>query len=369
MILAALLLAACGPDRGDTGLPPFPGDFVPPAGFWAWEGPDRLLVTEVDPTWQAGYFGVVDPASGAWIAEGGQAHTDAVAACAGAFLLVINRMGADNLQFVDPRAGTVVAQWSTGEGSNPQSVVFWGEEAWVTLYEETGLLVADWTTGTEIARVDLSRWADADGIPEASQAFAWGGILWVTLERMDRTASWTPAGESVLLGIDPASRAVVVEIPLGLGDVNGGWTVEDGIASSAASGALWEPDGTTLALDGGIVRVDLAARAVAGVPLTEAQVGRDVRAALTQGDRAWISTYDEDLDNRLEAWDLAHGRQVAALPEAFVAGWHRTGAGDVWIAEHSAARLRRIAWEDGAALATLPTLARPVSVRTCEAGL
>ena len=364
----ALLLAACGSGPGDTGPPAFPGDFVPPEGFWTWEGPDRLLATEVDPTWQAGVYGVADPAAGGWIAEGDPVHTDAVAGCAGAWLLVINRKGADNLQFVDPETGLTVAQWSTGEGSNPQAAVFHGGEAWIPLYEEPSLLVAAWDTGEEVARVDLSSWADADGIPEASQAFAWGGLLWVTLERMDREAAWTPAGESLLLGVDPGSREVVAEIPLGLGDANGGWTLDGGIASSAASGALWEEDGETLALDGGIVRVDLAARATAGVPLAEADLGRDLRAALVEGDRAWVSTYDADLVNHVEIWDLAARVRVTTVFDDFVAGWHRAAGGDVWIADHEAARVRRLGWDDGAGLATLATAARPVSVRTCEAG-
>lgn len=360
--LALLLLPACGPGPTDAPVAFPPADFEVPGGFWSYTGPPRLLVTEADAVFEVGTYGVVDLDAEAWIREGDHAHGDAVPGCAGDWLLVINRMNADNLQFVDPHDGATVAQWSTGNGTNPQAAVFWGDEAWVSLYEEDHLLVARWHDGAVRHRLDLSPWADADGVPEAGHLFVHGGLIWVSLERMDREGDWVPAGGSRLLAVDPAAREVVAEVVLPLENPTGGWTVEGDLAWSVAAGALRE--GTSLALDGGLVRVDLPRAAAEAVAPHEADVGRDLRAGRVQGDQAWFSTYDEALVNHLERWDLATGTRVQEVAEGFFTGWAAGPEGDLWIADH-AGTLDRRSWWDGAILATLPTALYPSGVAAC----
>ena len=204
---ALCALAACAADDQDPQASSFPGDWTPPAGFWSYEGPARLLSTEADSTYQTGSYGVADPASGSWVLEGELAHADAVASCAGAWLLVINRLYGDNLQFVDPVSGLTVGQWSTGNGSNPYAVVFHGERAFVSLYDADYLLVAHWATGAEEARIDLSAWADDDGLPEAGLLFASEEAIWLVLQRMDRTGSWLVRSSTA---VEPAINVVIV---------------------------------------------------------------------------------------------------------------------------------------------------------------
>jgi hypothetical protein len=348
--LLSSLISACGPALDDSAVPAFPGDFVPPAGAWSYSGPERLIVVEVDNAYETGTYGVLDPGGGAWISEGQPSHSDASSACAGPWLLVVNQLYGDNLQFVDPETGATVGQYSVGNGNNPNGVVFWGERVFVSLYERDWLLVARWDTGEELDRIDLSPWADADGVPEASQLFLHDGLLWLTLQRLDR-ADWRPADEGMLLAFDPESLALVHELALGLPNPSGRWSVAGEIASVAANGAYL--DGEELVLDGGLVQVDLAAARVLDPPLLEAAVGSNINDGAVHGDQAWLALDDGWAENRYEAWSLAEppGSQ-GQLFEGFTPTWAWEDATDpsagIWLARKSEGTVERRSWPDGA---------------------
>lgn len=363
-LLPFLLLHACDPVVDDTAPPgPWTG-WSPPSGPWSYEGPPRVLVAEADEAMDAGAVGVLDPESETWVHEGDPIHADAVGACAGPFLLVVNRFLADNLQFLDATSGTTLAQWSTGNGTNPTAVVFLGEEAWVSLYEQPTLLVARWDTGAEIARVDLGPWADADGVPEVSDLFFLDGLLWATLQRMDRDGEWQPAGGSRLLGVDPDRREVVQEIVLPLDNPNGGWRLRGTLLEGAAVGAWSDASGTTLALDGGLLSVDPKA-GTAEVLLSEEAIGRNLVAALPAGERTWLSTYDASWTNHLEIWDGPPWSLGTEVLSGFYAGWDQAGDGSVWVADHTAARVRRLDGASGLERGGADTVLRPTDVAVC----
>jgi hypothetical protein len=359
-------LAACTPSGGtDTanGL-----DWDPPEGFWTYIGPDRVLVTEVDASFQAGVYEVFDPGTGQRLGEPGQAHSDALAGCAGPYLLVVNRLQQDNLQFVDADSGRTVGQWSTGNGSNPYNAAFWGDEAFVTLYELPELLVARWNTGETLDQIDLSPWADSDGVPEASRLFASQGLLWVTLERMDRGDGWRPAGGSRMLAIDPATHEVVNEVVLPAENPASNWSVVGTTAFVAASGAWWNADQTEVALDGGLVSVNLVSAEPEGVVLAESTVRRNIFSSLTDGSLAWLSTYDADWQNRIEIWDLTSSTLVDDLGIGVTFGWGRDRDGSVWAGDNQGARLLHQRWDDGTLLDERPTVDHPTDLAVCEGG-
>lgn len=355
-----LLLLSCTPAPGpDSG--PWT-DWLPPEGTWSWEGDARVLVTEADSTMDLGTYGVLDPARGAWIADGNLAHADATGACAGPWLVVVNRFLADNLQFVDPETGATVAQWSTGNGTNPHGVVFRGQEAWIALYETDYLLVARWDTGEEVARVDLSPWADADGIPEADALFEADGLLWVALQRMDRE-TWAPAGGSTLVGVDPDTRTVVAELPLPFENPTGGWQIDGTRALSAAIGDY--EAGGSIALDGGLAWADLEARTTQAL-LSEADLGRNLYAALVRDDLAWLSTYDAQFQNRVEIWRGPEWALESEVLSGYYADWDLASDGSVWLADNSAAMLRLLEWDTGREVDAWTAALKPTGVTVCE---
>jgi hypothetical protein len=356
----------CEPEPYDSSPPDFPGDFEAPAGFWSYSGPERLVLFEADRAYEAGSYSVYDPVDERWIAQGEPSHSDASTACAGAWLLVVNQMFGDNLQFVDPDSGETVAQYSVGNGSNPNAVVFHGEQAFVSLYERDYLPVLRWDTGEELARVDLSPWADADGLPEASQLFVHGGLLWLTLQRLDRS-TWTPADEGMLLGIDPESHAVVREIPLGLPNPAGRWSIEGDDASVAANGAYLEAE--DLVLDGGLVRVDLSEGVAEPSPLSEALVASNINDAIIRGEHAWLALDDGWAANRMVAWSLEGPTELDTLFEGFTPSWawdDPVQPRSVWLARQSEGRLEQRGWPDGALWSSVETALFPAWVERCS---
>jgi len=73
-----------------------------------------------------------------------------------------------------------------GEAGFPSDVSFCGDRVFVTLYDGTELLVLDPEDLTEETRLDISQYADGDGLPEASSMVCKEGTLIVSLHRENR---------------------------------------------------------------------------------------------------------------------------------------------------------------------------------------
>ncbi|MFH1465714.1 MAG: hypothetical protein ABIO70_15110 [Pseudomonadota bacterium] len=369
----AMLLAGCpGPEPA---APAFPGDWLPPEGFWAYSGPERLIVAEDDGVYDAGAYGVYDPGAGAWVAEGGVAHGDALVACAGPWLVVINRMFGDNLQFVDPEDGATVGQYSVGNGANPAAVVFWGQRAFVSLYEADHLAVLRWDTGAQVGAVDLSPWADADGLPEASQLFVHGGLVWVTLQRLSREAAWWESHlEGVLLGIDPEALEVAVEIPLGVNNPTGRWSLVGDLARVAAVGGYFtDASQQQILLDGGLLEADLAAATARPLGLTEQVAGANVYDAVTDGVTAWLSADTGWGDEAsYQAWSVDEPALLGTLFSGYTPAWawedEEVPADGVWVARRNEYALELRAWPGGELVSSVDTALQPSAIERCRPG-
>src|SRR5947207_1556622 len=91
-------------------------------------------------------------------------------------------------------------------------------KAYLTRYDAKELWLGDPSAASCAsflrATVDLSPWGDADGLPEMDQMALVGDRLFVSLERLDRTRRFAPAGRSRLVVLDTASDAVVGVVEL-----------------------------------------------------------------------------------------------------------------------------------------------------------
>ncbi len=204
-LATALLLAtltACGSSGGDAGRTftvanaTFDGTtlVVAAADFTSTEGRLFAATPEASPTVASG----PDPVA-----------TDVVLRTAGGLVYALNRFGADNLQALDPALGLATTyQVSTGSGSNPHDLVLTDGRLYITRYGTASLLVADPTDGHELTTIDLSPFADADGIPEMDQMALWRGKLLVTLQLLDEDSFFSPTGHSTVAIIDPATNRV-----------------------------------------------------------------------------------------------------------------------------------------------------------------
>ncbi len=205
LLLAAL--AACGSSGGDSHLRFSVGDVtfdsntlvVAAAEYSGTEGRVFASTSEANPTVAT----APDPVS-----------TDVVVRTAGSLVYILNRT-AGSLQPLDPAQGLATTyQVSTGSGSNPHDLVLVDGRLYITRYGDAALLVADPADGSELATIDLARFADADGIPEMDRIALWRGSLLVTLQRLDEDNFFTPTDRSTVAVIDPATNQVTTSFDL-----------------------------------------------------------------------------------------------------------------------------------------------------------
>ncbi len=101
------------------------------------------------------------------------------------------------------------------KGINPQDVAIDSAgRRWVTRFEQSSLAVVA-QDGKSLEKVDLSAYADADGLPEASAVHIVGERAFVTVEQLDRCGGFKPTGPGLILEIDIATRQVEKSIVLG----------------------------------------------------------------------------------------------------------------------------------------------------------
>ena len=124
---------------------------------------------------------------------------------------ILNRLPQDNVIVLDRSdLMTPLIQYSTGNGSNPKDIAFFSEEkAYISLYERTQLLIVNPVTGVRWVSVDLSTFADADGLPEVSQLALYGSHLFAACQRLDRENGWAPAEFSTIAVVDVTTDLLV----------------------------------------------------------------------------------------------------------------------------------------------------------------
>jgi hypothetical protein len=137
-------------------------------------------------------------------------HSDAVSRYYQGLVYVVNRYGADNIQVLDPSTGfSTTLQFSVGNGSNPKDIAFYSPtKAYVTRYETNSLWIVNPSTGDHLDSIDLSSYADSDGLCEMDQMLMLEQTLYVTIQRLDRD-NWLPVGDSYVAVIDATADTLI----------------------------------------------------------------------------------------------------------------------------------------------------------------
>jgi hypothetical protein len=228
-------------------------------------------------------------------------HSDAGVDYYDGMVYIVNRLGQDNILVLDPTdPSNPVAQFSVGNGTNPQEIEFISaEKAYVSLNETDYVLIVNPQDGSELGRIDLSGFADADGLPEPAQMALVGDRLFVGIQRLDRDNYWNPAGESYLAVIDTQTDELIDADPA----TDGVQGIE--LASTNPGDILVLGDQLVIAevggyveLEGGIEVIDANSFVSQGLVVTEAalggQIGEIAMVSATRGyatASAW-PTYD-----------------------------------------------------------------------------
>ena len=258
----------------------------------------------------------------------GRIHSDAVALEHDGLVYVINRLGGDSIQALDPQQGfKSLWECSVGNGSNPHDLIFAApDKAYVTLYESRQLLIVDPSVGASCAgfvrgSIDLGVLADADGIPEMDSGAILDGRLFVTLERLDRNAFFAPSDYSAIAVIDVASDTLL--------DADPSTAALDGIRLAGTNpftggqGLMTDADGFIVVGDvgsfgvigdGGIERVDPQTLQSAGYLISEDELGGNLTDFVLVGPHEGYGIVtDLAFHNLLVRFDPTERRVLAVL--------------------------------------------------------
>jgi DNA-binding beta-propeller fold protein YncE len=309
-VVLVIVLAGCSSggveDRGTGATPP------------PLEGTSAFVVTTDFQTGSFAVFPVLQPESVATNVE--RIHSDAIARVHDGLVYVVNRLGGDNIQAIDPAAGYATRwQCSVENGSNPHDIAFAApDKAYVTRYERASILIVDPATGPDCdgfvrGTIDLAALADGDGLPEMDQAVVIGGTLFVTLQRLDRRNFFRPTDRSSIVAVDVATDVVVGEIPL---TGTNPFAESAGLVPDPATGKilLSEVGEFGRVDDGGIERFDPATRVVEGFFVTEQDLGGNVTDVVVIDDHhAYAIVLDATARSRVVRFDPTTRQVVATL--------------------------------------------------------
>ncbi|MFC1538799.1 hypothetical protein ACFL6H_05190 [Candidatus Latescibacterota bacterium] len=246
---------------------------------------------------------------------------DNIAKTDGNYLYILERSGADAISKYDPSnisAGSHIFQFSTGEDSNPQDIVFSGSKAYLLLYKSNTIWIVDPEAADEasfkMGEIDISQWADEDGFPEAHIGFSYNGIVYVVLQQYDFNSN--TAGVPVLLKIDPTTDTIV-----DMDSETDGIQGVDLIVKNIFSGSLYENllylAGSTYGVsDEGVMVIDLDDPEYSQTKIISETVAGGNVAGVTvfENGTGCISVYDESYNMIPRYFDPVTGTLGSKLP-------------------------------------------------------
>lgn len=296
LLAATFAFPACEEDPQSPGVP------APDAGSFA-------FVTTTD--FQTGSSSVVDLEDNFATTENvASIHSDAVARFADGLVYVVNRFGADNIQILDPATGFgAVRQFSTGNGSDPHDIAVVSKtKAYVTRYNESMLWIVDPSTGANTGAIDLSAFADGDGIPEMDHLMLSGDSLYIAVQRIDRNTDWNPVGQSYVAVVDVSADTLIDTAPATIGTqpiVLSAANPFSDLQIDKATGRLYVACvGDWGVADAGVQAVDPHGMATGPVVLPGATVGGDITdVEIVSATVGYVIITDASFNNTLLQFD------------------------------------------------------------------
>ena len=245
-------------------------------------------------------------------------HSDAVARVHDGFVYVVNRLGGDNVQILDPKQDfQTVLQFSVGPGSNPRDIVFVSvTRAYVSRNGSESLVEVNPQDGTIVDEISLVALADDDGIPDMSRMFFRDPYLYVAIQRIDFGGqTYQPVAPSYLAVVDTRDNTLI--------DVDSDTEGVQGILLAGLNPSapmVWDEVSSSLlvpcvgnygVLDGGIEKIDLESRESRGWFVEEQELGGDIiDFALTDGDRGYATISDATWVTSLVVFDRSSGLRL-----------------------------------------------------------
>ncbi|MCB9776952.1 MAG: hypothetical protein H6742_00135 [Alphaproteobacteria bacterium] len=202
--------------------------------------------------------------------------------------------------------------------ANPQDVEVCADRAFVSQYGLAALAVLDPGTGLLVGSVDLSAFADADGLPETTGLVGDGaGRLYVTMDNVDREGDWGSVGGHVVQ-VDCETMAVTDS-----------WT------ASGSTGIARHPDGRLMVsvLGEGLRWLDPDGEGLGPVFWDAAAAGFEGTRVVLWEEHALVVALDEDYAYRIGCLDLTDGAfTVAEESPLYLFAMAANDRGEAWLA-------------------------------------
>jgi hypothetical protein len=278
-------------------------------------GADQAFVLTTD--FSTGGLSVIDLDTRRVAVNVAAVHSDATLRVHDGLIYVVNRFGQDNIQIIDPaRKYATLRQYSTGNGSNPQDIVFASAlKAYISRYGCAEVLVVDPRSGLQRNTISLAAFADGDGLPEMARMALVGSHLFVACQRLTNFAA---VNTSVVVVIDVRTDAIVDVDPGTPGvqaiTLTGRNPVTDLVYDDASHSLLVGCAGIYGALDGGIERIDVVTLQDLGVVISEATLGGDIGDIAWNGpNHSYAIVSDASFDASVVAWSATTGAKLGTV--------------------------------------------------------
>ncbi len=269
---------------------------------------NQAVITTTD--YSSGSFSSLDLSTNTATNDHLTIHSDATVRTYRDKVYIINRLGQDNVIVLNRSdLKTPLTQYSTGNGSNPHDMAFVSEEkAYISRYERTHLLIVNPVTGDSLGAVDLSGFADADGLPEVSQFALYGNYLFAACQRLDRDNGWVPTDVSVIAVVDVMTDQVV-DVDANTAGVQGIVMAGKNPAGAMQRGNKWFLSAVNTfddLTDGGIEVIDLANLRSEGVVIGEGTFGGNLSSlAMVSDGEGYVVVLNASFVNAVKRFDLA----------------------------------------------------------------
>ncbi len=287
----------------------------------------------------------------------GVASSDAVVRKDGSRLYVINRFSFNNVTVLDAADYSLIAQFSTGNDSNPQDLAVVGDSLYIAAFGASSLLIVDAgnLAAGVAAEVDLSA-LDPDGKPNCNSVLAVDDRVYVACGLLDE--NFAPRGNGKIAVIDTNTNELVETLELSTPNPFGSLMLVDD--ASTLSPTILIPTVTDFSnpMTGCIEKITAGPTPKAdGCLVDNATLGGFVGGMESIGERLWlVVTYygDSGPVGSLHTYDLATGTYSASLsPDSqILQGLARCPTGEVVVADTAGGL--RVYEDDGTEMTSAP---------------
>lgn len=270
-------------------------------------------------------------------------HSDAGFVSHEETLFVINRYGGDNIQALNVTDGfSTIWQYSTGVGSNPQTMAVHGSHGFIPVYGAGKVMIVDLTAETEedfileatLPVPPIAAWDGSQGEP--ANAVAHEGVIYVISQGINDDWSFAAEARSRILAFDAetfAPKAVFEgESYLDLATFNAEKMLVMGDTLYVQSIGTYRAYSEEMTDDGAIEAIDLTTGTSQGVILTETDAGhRDIFQMFPahSGQGLWVNLAGTEDFNALNLHYLDLSGDTPVFGESVYQGY-------IWSAHESA---------------------------------